>query len=519
MGSANIRGSTRSSNAVAPAISTASTKNKRARSAVDDHEGATSQHHEPPAKKSRVSSPRKPSKPVTTTQKGGRHPGVEPISARSPINEIPTEVLAVLMFGGGENGELGLGPRQTEARRPRANTYLDPSDSSRFHVVRLAPGGMHTIALTVDNKIISWGVNDNNALGRGTDWDGGLRDVDAESDDEGELNPHESTPAKINSTVFPPGTKFADVAAGDSCSFALTDTGLVYGWGTFRDPEGKEGFGYQPDGTLIKKQETPTLIRGLQNIVQIACGANHALALDASGNIWAWGRGNQNQFGQRLFGRHQESLLPRIVRVCRGSAKYIACGEYHCFAVDQSDNVWGWGLNSFGQAGDAKSAGGNEALLPFPMKIPGLCGKGVTLLAGGAHHSVAVAANNDCLVWGRIDGGQLGVSFTSEQLEDEAIVRRDDRNKPRICLRPTLVPHVGKVIHAACGTDHTIFVSSDGHAYSTGFGSEGQLGLGSDDDVSVAERIVGKAVKDKTFRWAGAGGQFSVLAGPYVSSP
>jgi alpha-tubulin suppressor-like RCC1 family protein len=28
--------------------------------------------------------------------------------------------------------------------------------------------------------------------------------------------------------------RFAQVAAGDSCSFALTDTGLVFGWGTFK---------------------------------------------------------------------------------------------------------------------------------------------------------------------------------------------------------------------------------------------------------------------------------------------
>ncbi|OAQ98570.1 hypothetical protein LLEC1_07578 [Akanthomyces lecanii] len=430
------------------------------------------------------------------------------------INHRATEAVNVFMFGGGENGELGLGPKQTAAARPRKNPFLDPSQSSALHVTDIACGGMHTIALTVDNKIVTWGVNDNEALGRNTDWDGGMRDVDDESDDEdGELNPFESTPMVIPSEYLGKGDTLVSVAAGDSCSFALTSTGLVYGWGTFRDPEGKESFGYSADGAVVKKQATPMLIQGLEKIMQIACGANHALALDNHGNIWGWGSGHQNQFGRRLFGRHQDTLKPQIVRVCRGKAKYIACGEYHCFAIDQSDNVWGWGLNSYGEAGDAKTAGSDSAVLPQPIKIPALCGKGVTLLAGGAHHSAAVTSTGDCLVWGRIDGGQLGIKFSAEQIADERQIRCDERGKPRICLEPTVISTVGSVSHVACGTDHTLFISKEGHAFSSGFGSEGQLGLGTDDDAEIAQKIEGKQVKEQFLTWAGAGGQFSVVTG------
>ncbi|UNI22490.1 hypothetical protein JDV02_008376 [Purpureocillium takamizusanense] len=434
-----------------------------------------------------------------------------------PLNAAPDTVLAVFVFGSGENGELGLGPKLTASTKPRPNPHLDPKDPAALHVVRLACGGMHTVALTADNRLVTWGVNDNDALGRPTDWDGGLRDVDAESgsDDDAELNPRESTPAEVSTENIPEATRFVDVAAGDSCSFALTDTGLVYGWGTFRDPEGNESFGYTPAGALIKRQPIPMLISGLLRITQLVCGANHALALDAAGTVWAWGSGRQNQFGRRLFGRHQESLRPRPVPVCRGGARLIASGEYHCFAVGQRrDDVWGWGLNSFGQAGDASSAGGDSALLPYPVKIPALCGREVVVMAGGAHHSAAVAADGRVYTWGRMDGGQLGNAFTAEQLGDEAVVRRDERDKPRICLRPTLVPQMGEAVHVACGTDHTIFVAGDGRAWATGFGSEGQLGLGSDDDVDVARLVQGKAVKDRTVTWAGAGGQFSILAGP-----
>jgi len=49
-----------------------------------------------------------------------------------------------------------------------------------------------------------------------------------------DLNPRESNPTAIPADKFPAGTKFVQMAAGDSTTFVLTDEGLVYGWGTFR---------------------------------------------------------------------------------------------------------------------------------------------------------------------------------------------------------------------------------------------------------------------------------------------
>ncbi|KAI0855704.1 regulator of chromosome condensation 1/beta-lactamase-inhibitor protein II [Xylaria cubensis] len=397
------------------------------------------------------------------------------------ISKVPDQILAVFVFGGGENGELGLGPKRTEALRPCLNPSLDPNSSDAYRIVEYACGGMHT------------GMNDNNALRRDTQWDGGLRDIDADSNDEDkELNPLESTPTEIPPEHFPSGTRFTRVAAGDSCSFALTDTGLVYGWGTFRIP-------------------------GLPKITQITCGANHALALDTQGNIWAWGCDEQNQFGRRLFGRQSDPFVPsqRQVRVCRNNAKYIASGEYHSCAVDNNDNVWGWGANSFSQAGDAHTAGSDSAILLSPTKIHNLCQKGVVVLDGGAHHSAAVTANGQCLVWGRIDAGQLGVAFAPDSIHDTAVIRCDDRGKPRFCLRPTTVPNIGQVAYLACGTDHTIFIDKTGSAHSTGFGFQGQLGLASNDDaVVVAQRITAKSVQDRILTRDGAGGNVSLIAGP-----
>lgn len=94
------------------------------------------------------------------------------------------------------------------------------------------------------------------------------------------------------------------------------------------------------------------------------------------------------------------------------------------FGVSKKDNLWPWGLNSFGEAGFTKVAGSDSVLLPYPMKIPGVCGsRGVVCLDGRAHHSAPVTASGQCLVWGRMDGGQLGICFSPEQLQDDSLIR------------------------------------------------------------------------------------------------
>lgn len=141
------------------------------------------------------------------------------------------------MFGEGSAGELGLGTAKNaiDVKRPRLNPFLSALDVG---VVQISCGGMHVVALTHDNRILTWGVNDDGALGRDTAWEGGLRDADREdedSDDEDSgLNPKEATPTAIPSSSFPKDSVFTHVAASDSCTFAVTNEGLVYGWGTFR---------------------------------------------------------------------------------------------------------------------------------------------------------------------------------------------------------------------------------------------------------------------------------------------
>ena len=246
------------------------------RKAADEVEAA------PPAKKTKTKAAAAPAAKK-----------IKPLKKGKVINEPPSQRLNVYVFGEGSSGELGLGTAKNavDVKRPRLNPNLA---ADTIGVVQAEAGGMHAIALTHDNKILTWGVNDQGALGRDTKWEGGLRDMDAADDDSDDedndngLNPRESMPGEVDwsQTELAPGTRFVSVVAGDSCSLALTDDGKVYGWGTFRGNDGIQGFTED-----IKIATHPILIEGLKNITSIKAGQNHCIALDTRGAVFAWGNG------------------------------------------------------------------------------------------------------------------------------------------------------------------------------------------------------------------------------------
>ncbi|KAL2005948.1 hypothetical protein VTN00DRAFT_10441 [Thermoascus crustaceus] len=428
------------------------------------------------------------------------------------INQAPTTKLNVYVCGEGSSGELGLGTAKNavDVKRPRLNHLLSADE---IGVVQVAVGGMHCVALTHDNKILTWGVNDQGALGRDTTWEGGYKDIDdnnksdSDSDDESDsgLNPYESTPTAIPSDSFPEGTVFVEVAAGDSSSFALTDDGLVYGWGTFRSNDGILGF--DPEHRV---QRTPILIPSLKKIKHLACGDNHVLALGDKGAVFSWGSGEQHQLGRRIVERNKlNGLQPREFGLPKNIVQ-VGCGAFHSFAIHESGKVYAWGLNSFGETGIREGAGEDEAAILHPTVVEPLSGKQVTQLCGGAHHSLALTSNGDCLVWGRVDGYQTGLKIDS--LPESAVIK-DERGRPRILIDPMAVPGI-KASVVAAGSDHSLAIDTDGRAWSWGFSATYQTGLGTQDDVEVATIIENTALRGKKLNWAGGGGQFSVFTEP-----
>lgn len=111
----------------------------------------------------------------------------------------------ILVVGQGDVGQLGLGQDIMERTRPSLLPGYDD-------IIAIAVGGMHNVCLRHTGEIITFGCNDEGALGRDTSEEGS-----------------EAEPGIVEL----PG-KVIQVTAGDSHSAALLEDGRVFAWGSFR---------------------------------------------------------------------------------------------------------------------------------------------------------------------------------------------------------------------------------------------------------------------------------------------
>jgi alpha-tubulin suppressor-like RCC1 family protein len=97
------------------------------------------------------------------------------------------------------------------------------------------------------------------------------------------------------------------MACGQDHSHFVSDGGQVYSMGS--NESGKLGLGFSQQH--LKQVANPTLIAGLQDVVRIACGDHHSLAVDKKGNAYGWGRADQGAIGVRI----KVSDEPDLIRV------------------------------------------------------------------------------------------------------------------------------------------------------------------------------------------------------------
>jgi alpha-tubulin suppressor-like RCC1 family protein len=111
-------------------------------------------------------------------------------------------------------------------------------------------------------------------------------------------------------------------------------------------------------------------------ITRIAAGARHSLAIDAGGNIWA-------------FGSTTGSDVPTRVRFPGGTPKMVmvAGGGAHSLAVDANGNAWAWGSNDRGQLGiGSKTSSSVPTRVIYPLGIA----HPIMSIAAGTRHSLAL---------------------------------------------------------------------------------------------------------------------------------
>jgi len=222
----------------------------------------------------------------------------------------------VYAWGEGGVGQLGIGPLPVVKFRTHAPSALSYVPypvriPGLAEVTAVATGGDHSLALLKDGTIRAWGENKLGQVGDGT--------LDNRM-----------------SPVVVPGVRTAvAIGAGASYSAALLADGTVMTWGS-------NVGGYLGRSTASQGPDPkPAPASGVKDIVSIAAGLHHVLALTGAGTVVAWGYDGHGATGQRSGGNGQ--IVPKVVpRLANVNAVFTGPEVSHARLSDGKIMTWGW---------------------------------------------------------------------------------------------------------------------------------------------------------------------------------
>lgn len=246
---------------------------------------------------------------------------------------------------------------------------------------------------------------------------------------------------------------------------AVNEWGQLFVWGSNSSGQ----CGLENDSSAI--YPAPKLVKSLatKQVVQIACGQFHSLALTNSGELYTFG---SNIHGQLGLGFESEKVSkPTLVKSLAGvPIALLSCGGNHSFVVSKSGAVFGWGKNLYGQLGV-----NDQVSKSFPTQLRTLRSLGVCYIACGDDFSVFLTRDGQVFSCGAGAFGQLGHGNYGNEILPRMIME----------LMGSTVTQIG------CGRRHTLtFIPSRKRVYGFGIGGSGQLGAGRECEKSSIPQSV-----------------------------
>jgi alpha-tubulin suppressor-like RCC1 family protein len=197
-------------------------------------------------------------------------------------------------------------------------------------------------------------------------------------------------------------------------------------------------------------------VAGVSNVVAAAAGGGASFAVVADGRVFAWGAPGSGLLGTTSLAEYEEQAQPRSATntptpiAVRFDAVDVSCTNAHALALSRAGTVYAWGTGSTGQLGIGPLPSVNfktrsarvMSYVPYPVLVPELTG--VTAIATGRGHSLALLEDGTVRAWGLNRSGQLG---------DGTAINRD---------RPVAVRGVANAVAIACGVDFSVAVLANG---------------------------------------------------------
>lgn len=229
--------------------------------------------------------------------------------------------------------------------------------------------------------------------------------------------------------------------------------------------------GRSTEAATVEVVVVPTeLSEQSEEIVEVAGGLGHSLALDENGDVWAWGRNDRGQLGDgTLIGR----AIPVRVAGLPRPAVAIAAGQDHSLALLDDGTMAAWGENRVRQAQPFRNFVEDQNFLLAPEVVVDDSGDpltGLEAIAAGDRHSVGLRSDGSVIAWGSNGRGALGNGSENDNYNEVDLVVVD-------------------AVAVAAGRDFTLALGDDGSVWGWGRAREGQIGadLGNDDRTRPIE--------------------------------
>jgi alpha-tubulin suppressor-like RCC1 family protein len=238
-------------------------------------------------------------------------------------------------------------------------------------VKAIAASGNTSFALLSDGTVWGWGEDDTweEILGGGQPTPlrvSGLTDVVA-------ISPGLALKADGTIWAYRLGTNAVRVpglygvvamAGGVFSNLALRSDGTVWAFGCAVKTNGI---------TEWNAYNVVTRVSGVTEIVAIAAGARNSLALKRDGTVWRWGDNQDGSLGDGLTNPASTVYGPILSTAVQvpglGDVVAVAAGYGHSLALKSDGTVWVWGFNGHGQLGD-----GTTETRTTPFQVSGLAG-------------------------------------------------------------------------------------------------------------------------------------------------
>ncbi|MGH9176060.1 MAG: RCC1 domain-containing protein, partial [Vicinamibacterales bacterium] len=287
----------------------------------------------------------------------------------------------VWAWGVNSSGQLGVPTGTCGGTTPCSSTPLQVTGLSTVSAISALRD--HSLALTTNGAVWSWGLNDAGQLGDGTTTNRGTPVQVAGADGTGHL------------------TGMTSIAAGAKFSLAVKSDGSVWAWG--ENAGGQLGNDTTTNSTLPLQVKVGRR-KFFTNATSVAAGQSHSLALKSDGTVWAWGNNTSGQLGD---GTTTNRTLPVQVSGLTGIVA-IAAGDYSSYALKSDGTVWSWGYNLYGGLGIGSYTDRNT-----PVQVTGL--SGVTTIAAGGLSAGAKTSDGVAWAWGFNRDGSLGDGTVADQ--------------------------------------------------------------------------------------------------------